>query len=246
MAFNVSEFRSQINGSGLAKTNLFFVTITLPDGLRFIEQRIGTNQLRFLCKTVDLPELNIQVAEIKNKGYGPVQYSPTDLQYPALSTVFMVDGDYGVLKFFHRWMQEIVNYDISGGYLSANGNLSPYEFGYKEDYIGTVDVFMYSASREKFYNYKFGKAFPVTIGNITASWENNDELLNLPITFMYDELTVDGADRGNVSSISNIGAGALESYFGRSIIGQAIPAFSSVNNLIEQFTDAKLVLGTLV
>ena len=198
MAFNVSEFKSKINDTGLAKTNLFFVTITLPSSLRFIEQTIVTQELKFLCKTVDLPELNIQVADIKNKGYGPVQYSPVDIQYPSLTTMFMVDGDYAVVKFFHRWMQEIVNYDVSGGYASANRGINPYEFAYKEEYAGTVDVLMYSPNDKKTYNYKFSNAFPVTIGNITSSWENVDEILSLPVTFAYDELQVDGAARGAV------------------------------------------------
>lgn len=224
MAFNISEFTAQINKHGLAKNNLFILRISLPGALAFLGNEIGTNTLTFLCRSVDLPPLTVETLDYRPRGFGPADKRPIALNYDPLQTVFMVDSNYGVLKFFHRWMQEIVNYDIQGGLLSSSpSSLLPYEFGYKQDYVATIEVIMYSGnSEDKFYTYKFGKVFPTTIGNIQEAWENSAEVTTLPVTFSYSELTVDGTKEGTVSDIVSRAGGAPTYLASIGVLGQNI------------------------
>jgi hypothetical protein len=250
MAFNVSEFSAQINKHGLAQNNLFILRITLPARLGFIGSEIGTDTLTFLCRSVDLPPFTVETLDYRPRGFGPADKRPIALNYDPLQTVFMVDSNYAVLKFFHRWMQEIVNYDIQAGYTSSSpSSLLPYEFGYKDDYAGTVDVIIYSGHNEdRFYTYKFGSAFPTTIGNIQEAWENSAEVTTLPITFSYAELTVDGTTRGAVTDLANRGNGLIDNLASRGVLGQAIRGISlptQIQDIVNQTTTIAQSVGSL-
>lgn len=188
MTFNIAEFSSQINRYGLAKDNLFFVTITAPQFGADIPQ----NDLSFFCRSVDLPSLTISTTQIQNQGYGVYENRPTGIPLENLNTVFMVDSSFKVKQFFHRWMQGIVNYDNTRGYNREYNSMLPYETAYKEKYTGTVEVFVYSQNTNSVeYLYRFRNAYPVSIGNITTAWENNNGLMLLPVQFVYDIYEVD-------------------------------------------------------
>lgn len=250
MAFNISEFNAQINKHGLAQSNLFVMRITLPSSLQFLEQELGTNVLTFLCRSVDLPQLGVETLEYRPRGFGPGEKRPIAMNFDPLQTIFMVDSNHGVLKFFHRWMQEIVNFDVEAGYTSSSpSSLLPYEFGYKDDYECTIEVIMYSGPTEdKFYTYKFGKAFPTTIGNLQLAWENNAEIQTLAVTFSYAELKVDGTARGTVTNQVNRGNGVLGYLSSLNSYGQAISGLSfprSIQDAVNQFTDVTTILGSL-
>lgn len=248
MAFSISEFSGQINRRGLAKNNLFALRITLPGGLSFLEQQISTRELTFLCQSVDVPEFSVETTKVKHRGFGPGSSRPIGLDYGPLPSVFMVDGQFAVKRFFHRWMQEIVHYDVEQGYSNElqNGML-PYEFGYKDDYAGTVEVMMFPSNSENlFYTYKFSNAFPISIGNVTTAWENQAEIMLLPVTFSYDQLKVDGTEIGRVSTLSNRSNGLLSylssiNTFGQSVSGLELP--TNIQDAINLYTDVNTIIG---
>ena len=241
MAFNISEFTSQVNKHGLAKSNLFYVRLTLPPALSFLESSITTRDLSFFCRSFDLPPMQYDVYEYRESGFGPSTRRPSSFNYTPTTGVFMVDSNFAVLKFFHRWMQQIVNYDVEGGYNSSDPqNKLPYEFGYEDDYAGTMEVIMFSGNQtDKTYTYKFGKVYPTLIGNITTAWENSAEVTVLPVTFTYSELKVDGASTGKITGSleqSNSLFGALSAI---NTYGQAISTLSlpdSIQDAINQYT----------
>ena len=250
--FNISEFSSQIAKRGIAQTNTFLLRMQPPKAFRNLVNEIETDYLEFFCRTVDLPELAVQTVDFKPRGFGPSERRPTMLDYPNLPTVFMVDSNFGVLKFFHRWMQEIVNYNIESGQISETRNtaLLPYEFGYKDDYASSIQVILYSGkSEDKFYNYNFGNAYPISIGNITSSWENAAEVMTLPVSFSYDELTVSGTDRGVVFQGGNRAGGSLKYLASQGSFGQAISSSTErpieVQDAINRFTTVNQLYGNL-
>jgi len=250
MAFNLSEFTSQINRHGVAKSNLFVMRITLPARINFLNEEIATRDLTFLCRTVDIPSFSLETTPIKTRGFGPAETRPTGLEYTQLNTIFMVDSNFAVKKFFHRWMQEIVHYDVEQGYTNELPNgLLPYEFGYKDDYAATIEVIAYSGnSDESFYTYKFSGAFPTTIGNTQVAWENTAEIMTMPITFAYDEFKVDGTIQGTSTSLSNRGNGVLTYLSALNTYGQAISGLSLPTNIqdaVNLYTDVNTIIGSL-
>lgn len=208
--FNISNFNAEINKNGLAVNNLFFVFISLPNTLKHLEQHLPARSLSFLCKTVNIPTFELTTQQVRTSSIGPLESRPTDLNYQTLSTIFMVDGNFGATKFFHRWMQSITNFnDMNGAQSVDSQNKLPYEFEYKNNYVATIDVISYSKnSSDRVYNYKFMNAYPIMIGDISHSWENQAEIMTLPISFTYDKYHVSGAELGKVESGSR-GNGVL-------------------------------------
>lgn len=222
MAFNINEFSSQINKHGLAQTNLFLVRILPPPGFTGIsdgndneDNSTSLNlarELEFFCRTVTLPELDVQTVDYQKQSFGAITRRPQSMQFPVLPTVFMVDSNFAVMKFFHRWMQKVINYDTSAGPISEVDGALPFEMGYKRDYATTIEIIVYSFQSESItYTYKMSGAYPIQVGNITEAWEANGEIMTLPVGFTYDELKVSGAKTGNVISGAS-GANGLLSY----------------------------------
>lgn len=189
MTFNISEFTSKINGYGLARDNLFFVLITPPQ----TGADMPANDLSFFCRSVDLPSITISSADIQNQGYGVFERRPTGMAKDDLNTVFMVDSTFRVKEFFHRWTQNVVNFDNSQGFNVEYRGMLPSETNYKDNYTGTVTVFVYSYNSDQItYRYQFGNAYPLSLGNITTAWDNNDSIMVMPVQFTYDRYRVDG------------------------------------------------------
>jgi len=190
MAFNLAEFSSKLSQYGLARDNLFIVRITPPRGA--FGDIIPPSDLMFFCRSVDLPALSLETTSVKNDGWGKAESFPINLPYDNLNTVFMIDANFRVKKFFHRWMQSIVNYDNSNLNSSFNG-LRPFQIEYKENYVGTVEVIVYSLNSEEIqYIYTFNGAYPTSLGNITTAWDSNDSIMVMPVTFSYSSYTTSG------------------------------------------------------
>jgi len=256
MSFNINDFSAQINKHGLAQTNLFLVRIVPPPGFTGIsdgnddeDNSVELNlsrELEFFCRSVTLPELDLQTADYQKQSFGAITRRPQSIQFPILPTVFMVDSNFAVLKFFHRWMQKIINYDTSAGPISEVDDALPYEMGYKSDYATTIEIIVYSFQSESItYTYKMSGAYPVQVGNITEAWEAQGELMTLPIGFTYDELKVDGAKSGNVLAGGSGGNGLLSYLSSINTFTQAIRGLRRPRNIqdaINQVTNVSTIL----
>lgn len=199
--FNISEFSSKLGERGIARNNLFGIQIELP---KVLQAELSSNMdfardLKFFCKSVTLPEMDLTTADIQHQGFGAVSRRPQSLTFPIMPATFMVDSEFQVMKLFHRWMQTIINYDTSGGRLSGSNNQLPYEMGYKKEYSTTMRVAVYSHNTDEIeYVYKFSGLYPVQVGNVSPSWENNNDVLQMAVGLTYDEVSVTGAKQGLV------------------------------------------------
>lgn len=190
MAFNIKDFTSTVNRSGgLATSNLFVTTITSPQGnftSRF--ELEDSRELSFLCRTVSIPGMELGTAEVAPSGFGHKHRSPTGLQHAQLSTVFMVNSNFNTLSYFQKWMQSIINYDAEGGSFGQE-----YVMSYKDDYATTITVDVYGKQQNRnAFRYTFSNAYPTSIGEIQLAWENQAEIMTLPVTFTYDYMTSSG------------------------------------------------------
>lgn len=256
MSFNINDFSAQINKHGLAQTNLFLVRITPPSGFTGIsddntdeDNSVELNlarELEFFCRSVTLPELDTQTVDYQKQAFGAITRRPQSIQFPILPTVFMVDSNFAILKFFHRWMQKIINYDTSSGPISAVDGALPFEMGYKRDYATTIEIIVYSFQSESItYTYKMSGAYPIQVGNITEAWEAQGEIMTLPVGFTYDELQVSGAKSGSVVEGLS-GSNGLLSYlssintFTQAIRGLRRPR--GIQDAINQVTNVSTIL----
>ena len=192
MAFNISDFSGRINGMGLAKSNLFVMDVSVPPSIQDAARDIGLENLSFLCKSVSIPDITIGTSPYKQSGFGIPQQKANNFEFAPLTTVFMVDAKFGVLKFLNRWSQSVVNYDLSnGGTGVSSSGLQANHFAFKDEYVGTANVTMYSGNNtDNTYSYKFLNIYPTNIGGMTPSWENGAEILTVNVSFAYDYMTI--------------------------------------------------------
>lgn len=197
MVFNVADFRAQISKGkfgGLALTNKFIVRITPPAKVFGGSGFATMQELSFFCSTSTLPGKNINTFDYKPIAYGQTNKMPLSRTNETLTTGFYSDSNYLIMRFFHRWLNYIVQ---DGGEIWNNRAYR--EIGYKEDYAATIEVIGYDYDASEKITYTFYEAFPIQVGNIQMGWEQNDTTIQIPVEFTYDDMSIDRTSIGGIN-----------------------------------------------
>ncbi len=107
MAFNVYEFRSQMQGDG-ARPNLFQVEMQFP---LFSNPGNASQKLTFFCKTAGLPGSTVNSV--------PIQYFGREIKVAGNRTfadwtiTIINDEDFVIRNAFERWMQGINSHGLN-------------------------------------------------------------------------------------------------------------------------------------
>lgn len=241
MPFNVNEFSSAINRRGLALNNLFVLKLTPPQGL---ESDIGMDELVFFCRSAQVPSVQFTIDGARKSGYGPLINYPVAADNDAITAEFMVDAGMNVKKFFHAWAQLIYNYNSEQGAMaSSEAGQGVFEFGYKKEYCGTIEIDVYSTHDEQNkYTYKYFEVWPTVIGNAQYAWGNGADVLIMPITFRYSYFTNDGTTANVVdtgSGVNEVGFTSAFNSVGQLINNTGVPQFindiNNVQNAVNRF-----------
>jgi hypothetical protein len=241
---------------GPAKSNLFTMTL----GPAIAESRktsfIPKSDLKFFCSEITVPPVNVNVGSYRPNVIDIPQAMPLNLSTPTINATFMLDSDHKIIAFFHSWMQEIINYDLSRGYLSQiNDNHIPYEIGYKRDYSCTLFINHYKTDStgniEEMYEYVFYDAFPTEVGSKTFSWSANDTIATVTVNFTASAFSFTASDPGSPLSNLTRGNGYLDflnsvGYKGQTFeqtnlprsVQDAINRLTTVRNDFRQFRDS--------
>jgi hypothetical protein len=238
MPFNINEFKSTMNKyGGPARKNLFVVEImNVPP----FNNGMSLRDLRFFCQTAQAPGVNVAVTDNFPNGFGVRQSIPTQMTHSPFNAVFMLDSDHQVLRFFHQWLQSVINFDYTrGGYNSVNDQL-PYEVGYVKDISTRIVIRSYSTDSNGYYEYVLEDAFPTEISGETLSWSDTDSYATATVNFAYSHLSVSGFKPGTYSERNNRGNGFLELINRIGTAGQLINQGNlptSVQDAINSFTN---------
>ena len=199
MSFNVADFRSQISKTkfgSLALTNKFIVRITPPP---VVFSGIGDSypnmpELSFFCSTTNLPGKTIGTFDYKPIAYGQTNKMPLSRENDSLTTTFFGDSKYLIMNFFHRWLNFIIQ---DGG--EVWNNRAYREIGYKEDYATTIEIIGYDYDAAERITYTFYEAFPTQVGAVQMGWEQNDSVIQIPIEFTYDDMSIETSSVGGIN-----------------------------------------------
>ena len=172
MAFNVTEFRSNLIGDG-ARPNLFAVTLTLPT---FVNNGSAAgSKITFMAKASQLPGSTV--------GAVPVYYFGREMKFagnrtfPDWSISIINDEDFIIRNAMESWSNGI-NSHVSN-VRAAGGSVSPTAY--------TVDakVDQYGKMGDIIKTYNFVGMFPVDISPIALDWGQNDSIEEYDVTFSY-------------------------------------------------------------
>lgn len=204
MTFNISRFKSQLdNFGGPSRASLFEMQI-YQQPVR--GSAINSSNFNFFCQTVQVPGIDLESVTYMPVAGRPVMF-PTGVAPSQLNTIFMMDSEHQLLSFFHKWIQNVVNYGTTSGKFSeVNGKL-PFEIGYMQEYSARLVIRHYTtgSDNDRYYEYILDGAYPISIGEVDLSWAQNDSYLTLPVRFAYERIQYSGEVIG--SPLSGLGRG---------------------------------------
>jgi len=171
MAFNVTEFRSNMVGDG-ARPNLFSVSLTFPTIAT--NSAAASQKTTFMAKASQLPGSTI--------GTVPVFYFGRELKFagnrtfPDWSLQIINDEDFTIRNSMESWMNSINSHV---GNVRNGAAQSP------SGYTADATVTQYGKNGQPLKTYRFVGLFPTDIEPIGLDWGTNDSIEEYGITFVY-------------------------------------------------------------
>lgn len=194
--FNIQQFISNLNQTGIQKTNKFLVRFPAPNGL----VRPGQDQtwvntartLEFWCEIASLPGVALSTHSLLRYGYGVMEKKPFAPLFSDITFTFIVDAGGNIFNYFQQWMNMINNYDTRNGVVPARptstaGNIpiAPYVVAYKIDYLVDINIVAYDDSGKPTNSVVLREAYPTFLGDQQLNWGDNNNFAKLPIMFTY-------------------------------------------------------------
>ena len=165
------EFVALLNfNEGYAVSNRFEVLIFPPSNMG--APASDTKDISLRCKDITLPGRNLNTLTDSNI-YGPTREIVNGVTYAEdIAMTFIASADLWERSFFEDWQQLAFNNET-------------WDLGYYNDYIGEVDIFILNRQNERRFGIRLKEAFPKTIPAIGLSMENQNAIINLPVTFVF-------------------------------------------------------------
>ena len=178
MAFNVTEFRSNMVGDG-ARPNLFSVSLTFPT---ITNGGVAASQkTTFMAKAAQLPGSSI--------GTVPVYYFGRELKFagnrtfPDWTIQIINDEDFLIRNALENWMNAINSHQGNVRNQDALSNLN-YTTQAKVEQFGKI-------GKSSIKSYDFVGLFPIDVAPIDLDWGSNDTIEEYSVTFAYQYWTSD-------------------------------------------------------
>jgi hypothetical protein len=215
--FNISTFRSNINGSGVMRSNRFLVRIHVPVGMQKSPLLVGTAKyLEYWCEGVNIPGVSLATNEFRRYGYGNYEKKPYVAVTNEVEMSFISDAGGAIWTFFQQWIRMIVNFDMRNGInpAASNGVIAgqkPFEIAYKEEYISDIQILVFndhSSTPELVIVLR--EAYPIFVGDIRLNWADVNTIARIPVSLtMYDWYNAT-LDFNNANTSSPIGVDVFD------------------------------------
>lgn len=171
--FDINEFRANIDKQGTFNSSHFEVLITHPG--------LDLKETRYRCQGIELPGRTLQTLELKTAG--PPRKIAYDSIFTEVTANIICSKNLEEKELFENWQNKAV-----GEYRNLqSNNQDMFSLGFFDDYIGTVTIFVYDATKKLERQYVLEEAYPINVSSLQLSWTNN-EVTILPVTFTYTHL----------------------------------------------------------
>ena len=173
---NITEFRSRMTGGG-ARSNLFEVEITFPDGL-LVSQSNLSDKVPFLVKAAEIPASNLGNIPVPYRGR--VLPIAGDRTFDPWTVTVINDTDFLIRDAMEKWSNSIN--DIQ----TAQGRVNP------EEYQTSARVFQKTRqgdgpgdTEKDLRIYKFEGIYPNVVSSIPLDFGATDQIEEFQVTFNY-------------------------------------------------------------
>jgi len=168
--FNITNFLTEVNRSGISKANRFEVQIIPPQTLQSF-----TNEGRLVslyCDITNLPGMSTITKPLRL--YGPAYQRPVSSEFngEAINMTFYLDREMNVKAFFDAWMFKTVN-------------PNSFNVSYAVDYVSQIKITQLDEQDNEKYSIYLEDAFPraMSLVDLNAGAVNQANKLNM--TFAY-------------------------------------------------------------
>ena len=173
---NIQEFRSRMTGGG-ARSNLFEVEITFPEGIG-ISESLVSDKVPFLVKAAEIPASNLGNIPVPYRGR--VLPIAGDRTFDPWTVTVINDTDFLIRDAMEKWSNSIN--DIQ----TAQGSINP------EVYQTSARVFQKSRegngpsdTERDLRIYKFEGIYPNVVSSIPLDFGATDQIEEFQVTFNY-------------------------------------------------------------
>jgi len=247
---DLNNFLSTVNRlDGFTRPSHFYIEIAPPKCMtgKFKE----ASDLAFLAESANLPGVALATSEIRRYGYGPTEKKPYAPIFTDTTMTFMVDGQGMIQKFFTTWLGSIVHFTQTAGsdinFTTGSNTLSPFEVNFKEEYETDILITTVNENNDDILVYRFKRAFPIFMGDVSMSWADIDSISRLPITFTYYNWSIENLNINQLKA-ERPPAGLLQKALS---VGSAIQTIASlrkptgVADVVNIIGNTSRVIGSL-
>jgi len=185
MAFNVNQFRTQLQGDG-ARPNLFQVELNFPS---YVTGRsTSTAKSTFMVKTAALPGSTLGMVTIPY--FGREVKVAGNRTFADWSVTILNDEDFAIRNSMESWVRGI-NENVT--------NLRATTARTSQQYGVDATVTQYGKGGQRIKRYRFVGMFPTDISQIDLDWGSNDTIEEYTVNFAYQYW--ESVDRGVTTSL---------------------------------------------
>ena len=189
MAFNVSNFNSEISKSGIASPSFFEARIL---SYPLVLKPMMSQGMSFRIESVNLPGRTLTTLD--QNYHGPVRKIPYRFTHQPVTFSVILSRDMREREAFMKWQDFFV-----GHYRTSQSGLSksPFDTQYYENGIGEIEIVQFSypiqaagkstQEQPKYvesYSIMLHEAYPSNINDIQMSW-NDDGYAKMQVEIQY-------------------------------------------------------------
>lgn len=228
MAFNIDQFKSNIQSDGYLKANQFEV-IFVPPPIMYntninnlgtpVSTMITAANMRFRIEQVRAPGVQLFSVDYPRYGIGTTQKMPFNAQFQESTFSILCDGYGDIWQFWYNWLRAINEFSGTDSSRVGYANRIPrYTNEYKENYSTIMQLIIYDQFGNVIERINMYEAFPTAIRETQLSWADTQDLMRLSIAITYSSFTLNGTAVENpVQDLINV-VGGVSSTLNRTII----------------------------
>ena len=198
---SITNFRDRLVGGG-ARSNLFEVNITLPDGV-FGELDVDAD-MRFMIKAAEIPASNIGNIPVPFRGR--VLPVAGDRTFDPWTVTIINDQKFNIRDAMEQWTNLINDLQFAGG------DINPADYQTKAEVFqlgrnAKVDGLDQSGGEgiPILRQYNFEGIYPNTVSSIPLDYGATDQIEEFQVTFNYLFWTVEGGLGTNANNSQTAG-----------------------------------------
>lgn len=189
-SFSIASFMTEMNSRGVLRPNQFVVTMGIPPCMAVTTDENKVLTMR--CESASIPDVTLATQEIMRYGYGPMESTPYTAVFSGVNLTFVLDKTSLVYRYFNRWMQSVVNFNLNDGSMDsqfttnglARNTLNAYEVGYKDDYTTSVNITVFDEQTVPRIQTTLHSAYPKAISAVDLNWGSTDVVrMNVALAF---------------------------------------------------------------